>query len=348
MADDELVVEIEKIDDANLAGAVDPAKAKGADKEKPDPIADLKAQHEELLARERTGRIAAQTETQSERNARIAAEQERDAIRSEAADTQLSAIEQGLAAAETASDAAETEYASAMEAGDWKRAAKAQRSLADARAEANTLKSAKADAELRKAQPAQRTEQRQTQPAFDPVERFISMAGVDRNGQPVARTSTAQNWMREHLEVVQGAVGDPRKMMKLSAADSDAVAEGLTRDTPDYFAHVEKFLGIKKAAATNGADNGAQKQNGTQRKSQAAPVAPVQNSGGGMQGGDQPVRLTAAEAQAATDGTHVWNYDDKSPQQRFKKGDPIGIQEFARRKRQMQKDGRYDPMNYQQ
>ena len=52
------------------------------------------------------------------------------------------------------------------------------------------------------------------------------------------------------------------------------------------------------------------------------------------------VRLTAREAQAAQDGTHVWNYDD--PNKKFKKGDPIGIQEFARRKRELTKQGAYD------
>ena len=54
------------------------------------------------------------------------------------------------------------------------------------------------------------------------------------------------------------------------------------------------------------------------------------------------MRLTQGEARAATDGTLVWNYDDTSPQKRFKKGDAIGHQEMARRKQALQKQGAYD------
>jgi hypothetical protein len=45
---------------------------------------------------------------------------------------------------------------------------------------------------------------------------------------------------------------------------------------------------------------------------------------------------------AATDGTLVWNYDDPSGKAKFKKGEPIGIREMARRKSLMTKEGRYD------
>ena len=76
------------------------------------------------------------------------------------------------------------------------------------------------------------------------------------------------------------------------------------------------------------------------------PVAPV-NGGGGSGGagngaGAITVSLSKAEAAAATDGTLSWNYDDPSGNKRFKKGDPIGVQEFARRKREMKAQGLYD------
>jgi hypothetical protein len=59
-----------------------------------------------------------------------------------------------------------------------------------------------------------------------------------------------------------------------------------------------------------------------------------------MNGGGMTVKLTQREATAATDGTIVWNHDDKAG--KFKRGDPIGHAEFARRKVQMQKEGHYD------
>ena len=60
-----------------------------------------------------------------------------------------------------------------------------------------------------------------------------------------------------------------------------------------------------------------------------------------MNGGATEVRLSAAEARSATDGTLVWNYEDPTGKGRFKKGEPIGIQEMARRKAALTKDGRY-------
>ena len=77
------------------------------------------------------------------------------------------------------------------------------------------------------------------------------------------------------------------------------------------------------------------------------PVAPVNGGGGGGGAGNGAgaitVSLSKAEAAAATDGiTLVWNYDDPSGQKKFKKGDAIGIQEMARRKREMKAQGLYD------
>jgi hypothetical protein len=47
------------------------------------------------------------------------------------------------------------------------------------------------------------------------------------------------------------------------------------------------------------------------------------------------VSLTQGEIQNATDGTLQWNYDDPSGKNRWKKGDPIGVNEMARRKAAM-------------
>ena len=79
----------------------------------------------------------------------------------------------------------------------------------------------------------------------------------------------------------------------------------------------------------------------------AAPVAPVTPSPGGTSGGGAEVHLTRGEAATATDGTLTWNYDDPSGQKKFKKGDPIGIQEMARRKKTMKEQGLYDKSNYE-
>ena len=75
-------------------------------------------------------------------------------------------------------------------------------------------------------------------------------------------------------------------------------------------------------------------------------MAPVQATNG-MNGGGTPetVRLSKKQADAATDGTHVWNYADPTGQNRWKKGDPIGIQEMARRVKAQTDQGLYRPEN---
>lgn len=334
MADDEIVVELDKetpiTTDAAKAVEQKTAPADAA-------IEDLKQQHETLKAdaeRERSDRIAAQQRADAERQARVAAEQQLGAAKTEITDSRLGTVEQGIAAAKNEADAAEAAWADAQEKGDWKRAAAEQRKMANAEARMVQLESAKADLEIQKAQPRQQTIQRQPTES-DIVEQFLSGC------KPGTR-----DWLRNHPDEAKALALDsnPRRRSKLNAAHADAIAEGYEDGSSDYIAHVEKFLGMtkKEGPATNGKTNGKVEVAAHTRKAPAATVAPVSASSGGVNGGENVVKLTQGEAQAAQDGTHVWNYDDPSDQKRFKKGDPIGIQEFARRKKAMQDQGLYD------
>jgi len=334
MADEEITVEIEK---APPPSTTDGAAAAAVTAAATDPVADLKAQIEHIeaeSAREREAKLHAQRQAQTEQQARIAAEQERDATRGEIVDTRASAIEQGLASAQSATDAARTKIKTAMEAGNWEAVADAQVELADARADFKRFTEAKNDIEVQRQTP-QRTETRQAPSApADPLEAFLAQ-----------RSPATAAWLRSHPDEAKAlAYNDTRRSAKINAAHNDALAEGHGLDSPEYFAHVEKFLGLTKAPAkTNGAANGAANGGAQQQRRAAgsAPVAPVEASAGPTTGG-QVVRLSQAEAAAATDGTHVWNYSDPSGKNRFKKGDPIGITEFARRKAAMQAAGLYD------
>jgi len=322
MADDDVVVEIEK-EAAPAAGETPVVQAV-------DPAADLKVQLEELqaeTAREREGREAAQRQAAQAAQAAQSARTELDTARTEITETRLGTVEQGIAAAETEATAAQSEYEAALEAGNWKKASEAQRKIARAEATKVRLEEAKSDLEIAKAQPA-RTEQRVEAPqqtAVDPVETMLS-----RLDAPTAK------WLREHPDDARilATESDPKRAAKLRAAGNDAAGEGFTPTDPKYWAHVEKFLGMSKP---NGKTNGS----GTQRRVTSAPVAPVAASAGGVSGGTE-VRLSASEARAATDGTLIWNYPDPTGQNRWKKGDPIGTQEFARRKLALKESGQYD------
>jgi hypothetical protein len=174
---------------------------------------------------------------------------------------------------------------------------------------------------------------RQQQAVADPVDNYIN--------QVAAQTPNSANWLRNHRDWIT----DPKKNAKLTSAHWSAVGDGLQVDTPEYFAHVERVIGLTKEEApkSNGADKSVAVS--AHRRAAPAPVASVTPSPGGTSGGGAEVRLTKNEAASATDGTLVWNYDDPSGQKKFRKGDPIGIQEMARRKKIMQEQGLYDRNN---
>jgi hypothetical protein len=294
-----------------------------------DPVAELKAQYDELQTQqkqEQESRQAAETRARTAEAAQHQAEEVARTARTEVTDTRLSSIDQAIDAAKSEADSANSEYTAALEAGDWKKAGEAQRKLARAEARGVQYEQNKATWETYKAQPEPRQ-----RPAGDPVDNYIN--------QVAAQTPNSANWLRNHRDWVT----DPKKNAKLTSAHWDAVGEGIAVDTPQYFAHVERVIGLEKPESkTNGADKSP-----PPRRQAAAPVASVTSSPGGTSGGGAEVRLSKNEAAAATDGTLQWNYDDPSGQKRFKKGDPIGLQEMARRKKTMTEQGLYDKTRYE-
>ena len=154
-----------------------------------------------------------------------------------------------------------------------------------------------------------------------------------------AASPRAQKWLREHPEYVT----DQKLNQKANAAHLNAMAEGFIPDTDAYFDYCERALGMKTEdpkPSTNGAKPEAKP---AQVRDKPMVSAPVSRSGVLLDGSLSPsqVVLSAGEQKAATDGTIVWNQDN--PKTGAKKGDPIGLKEYARRKSSMTKDGLYDP-----
>ena len=347
MADEEIVVHIEDDTGAN-AGGDKPRNADGtfAKAAPDDPAEDLAAQLEEqrqATERERGEAVAArQREADARREADVA-RAEAQTARSQVADSELETVTTGLSAAKADADAAEAEYTRAYEAGDGPAMAMAQRKMAAAEARALRFDEAKSDLEIRRTRTADDTQRRTEAPrkqprAPDPVEDLISRCSPKTG-----------DWFRNHKEWAHDAATNGPRARKLDAAHATALADGIQPDTDAYFDHVETYLGLREQQhAANGSANGAARQAAPANKPrrQSVPVAPV-NGGGGSGGagngaGAITVSLSKTEAASATDGTLTWNYDDPSGQKKFKKGDPIGVQEFARRKREMKAQGLYD------
>lgn len=328
--DDEISVVIEDstgITDGSEGGGTNRIEKKagttGPDND--DPIASLKGQLEEMRSSVSTANQTATTAaaTAHQLTGRLQkTEQELADARNALGDNRLSTINTGISAAEAALADAERDLEAAFDAGKGGEVAKAQRRVAEAVADLRELKASRADLSTREA--AKRTEapQDRAQPPSDPVEAFIQSR----------QNPTTQAWLRQHREFV----ADPAKNKKLTAAHYRADAEGIAIDSPQYFDFIEKELGLKEAPQSPPPP-------GSQRRP-TAPTAPVTPSGGGVGGSDgkMTVKLTRGEAAAATDGTLVWNYADPTGKNRWQKGDPIGVQEMARRKAQGMKEGRYD------
>lgn len=297
-----------------------------------DPAAVLAQQYKDLEADNAREKQKREQAEQRARDAAADADRARREVASARVDvveSQYDTVASGLAAAQNEASAAEQEYAAAFDKGDAAAMAKAQRKIANAEARAVRLDEARAELEVQRKQPPRQQQRTEREPARqqvgdDPVEAYVA-----------GRTKPTQDWLRAHPEWVT----DPNKNAKLTKAHMNAVSMDLTPDTDEYFEHVENFIGLRKQQQQNG--NGRDPAPPARRKT-SVPAAPVHQSSGGTNGGPREIRLTPGEARAATDGTHQWNYDDPSPNKRFKKGDPIGIQEMARRKEALTKQGAYD------
>jgi hypothetical protein len=200
----------------------------------------------------------------------------------------------------TEAERAAQDYQQAWENGDSAKMVESQREIAALEVRRANTQSV-----------ADRLDRTQAVPT-DPVEAFAA-----------GRSSQAAAWIRSHPDYVMGG----RKTAKLQAAHSDAIAEGITPDTEQYFRYVDQFLGIDEGGAGR-----------RQRDSGGAPLRVRVTADPNKQLAQGEVRMTPGEYKAATE-TLTWNYD--SPDGKYKRGDNLGVAEYLRRKGIMMKQGGY-------
>ncbi len=327
MADDsEIKITIVPDEQANVDAAQtgDIKKTDTVQAEIKDPaMLELMSQYKELETKSAERDAESAERIRKAEEARLAAEREADAARKGQTSSHLDTITTAISASEQEVEGAKSAIRAAKAAGDVDAEIEAQDRLAKARATQLRLDEAKNDIEARIKTPPKREP-----PKLDAVEAFAQN-----------RTPKTAAWIRSHPEYVQSEKG----IRKLTAADAVAQDEGLIPDTPAYFDRVEQYLGLRQAAngesVTKAAPTEASQVPPVKTRSAAPPVAPgasVSSNGGGV----PSVTLTAREAAAAQDGTHTWAYDD--PKGKFKKGEAIGLNEFARRKMELTRRGAYD------
>jgi chemotaxis protein histidine kinase CheA len=285
-----------------------------------DPLEDLKDQFAKERQRATTAELAQRATAQ--RLEEMASELQ--TTKTAVTESQLDTVLSGIQAAEAEATAAEQAYIAAAEAGDFAAQARAQRKISAAEARIQRLNEAKGDLEEAKsAKPAPRVEAR-PEPRQQPTDR------VEQFASQMSPRSAA--WIRAHPECIT----DDRKNARMIAMHKLCEADGIPIDSDEYFARIEAGMSVNIGKV----EPKVEPKPDTSGKRPISAAASGANTGGGMNGGAQEVRLTAREVAAATDGTHVWHMDD--PNGKFKKDSPIGVQEFARRKSIMMKEGRYD------
>jgi hypothetical protein len=289
-------------------------------KDETDPIADLKGQFATMTQRA----TAAETAHQQTAHQLEEARRELQTTKTEVVSSQLDTVLSGIQAANAEAEAAEKDFIAAAEAGDFTAQARAQRKMSAAESRIQRLTEAKGDLEEAKAtKPAQRTETR-PEPRQEPTDK------VELFAKSMSPRSAA--WIRSHPDCVT----DNKKNARMLAAHNLAVADDIPIDSDEYFQRIEAGVADKTVKV----EPKPEVKVDASGKRPISAAASGANSGGGMNGGATEVRLSAREVAAATDGTHTHFHDD--PGGKFKKGDPIGVQEFARRKSIMQKQGLYD------
>jgi hypothetical protein len=307
---------------------------------------DLKQQLDRATkTREDADRRAAAAETRARRSdddAR-AAREAAAAATTETVETRKTAIETALAAAKTQMDALEAEYGSAFEAGDGKKMAASQRRMSELGGEIAQLNSGRAAIAADTGADRGRRVVQEEPPRRRPTTEQEQFDDAIKGYSP--RT---QRWLRDHPEVVTSVT---RRNEALNAHNA-ALAQNYEAESDEYFAYLDRQMKFTRAGRGSAEAEAIRMDNerGDDRdgngRGEPMRSAPARGSSGGS-GTSRDVHLTEGEVTNATDGTIVWNVGNKDRRGKLltkddpRIGEPIGVEEMARRKRDMNKEGRY-------
>ena len=208
------------------------AKDEKAPDERERALLDLKKQYEHQ-------KRVAEAEREARRQAEYYAHQQAQQVgyaRNEVQDSNLKIILNAIDATEQAAANAEFEYAQAMSAGNHAVAAKAQRAMAQAEAHLLQLQNGRQRLEETLQDPTEGAVYAPQVPSFEPQ---IPQDPVEMYASQLAPRSA--QWLRAHPDAVE-------KIGKLTRAHQDAIEDGITPESDDYFEFIESRLGYDSAA----------------------------------------------------------------------------------------------------
>lgn len=199
--------------------------------EREKALQELKKQYEHQ-------KRVAEAEREARKQAELFARQQAQQVgyaRNEVQDSNLKIILNAIDATEQAAASAEQEYVQAMNAGDHTRAIKAQRLIAQAESQLLQLQNGRQKLEESLQEPAEGSVYENQVPSFEPQ---IPQDPVEMYAERLAPRSAA--WLRSHPEAVS-------KLNKLTRAHQDAVEDGITPESDEYFQYIEARLGFDRA-----------------------------------------------------------------------------------------------------
>ena len=271
---------------------------------------------------------AADAQARADQAARMAAE-----TRRAAQEDQTRSIASRKQSIETETAALEENLAVAYASQDYSQVAKLQRKMTALEVERQAIEQGSPSPPLTEGRVVREPE-RQPPRGADLVEGFA--ATLD---------PAAAAWIRAHPEYVT----DHNKNVRMRAHHALVVADGFTASTPEYFAEMEKRLGMTKNGSDVEGGKSAAASPAARSSMPARPAAPVGGSSNGASAvGKTKVTLSKSEFKTATDGTLQWGYDDPTGKKRWRKGDPIGAPEYARRKAAQMAEGKFETPYVQQ
>ena len=203
-------------------------------------------------------------------------------------DNQFIAFTNAIASFERDAEMLERDYANTLAEGDYAKAAKIQRQMAQIESRLTQLAQGREAVQEKLEYERQALEQSRRQPPprieqqpVDPIEAAIQ----------AVQSPTSQAWLRSHRDVL----ADPVKKNLMTAAHWEAEAMGIQADTPEYFAHIENKVYDSEPSRP------AAQQPRARQAMAAAPVSRT-NSAQTFRAGQQvTMTLTPAERQAARD-----------------------------------------------
>lgn len=259
-------------------------------KDEPSVEPEVAESQEEEITPE-IGIEALRHQLEMERSAREEAERRARSAESTASraslevqDSNLQLISSAIDSVNRANHMLKRDYAAAMAAGNYEQAAEIQSHMSMNGAKLLQLENGKAALEQRIANPPPR----QQEAPSDPVEAVASQ---------LSPRSAA--WIRAHPECVR----DQKLYLKMVGAHNIAIADGYTADTDEYFAEIERQMGMRRQPTSVSREETEEPTSMAAKpmaRKPQPPAAPSSRAASNGSGGRNTVTLNAAEREMAS------------------------------------------------